>query len=76
MLNVKFLSLVWILNHPSKAVHGCNLVGNTGDVSHPLFQTGGHNVPCLPTFLSLGFVFGEVSKLKMMFVTFCFHVRW
>ena len=24
-----------------------------------------------PTFLSLGFVFGEVSEIKVMFVTFC-----
>jgi len=29
---------------------------------------GGH-VP--PTFFFLGFVFGEVSKIKVMFVTFC-----
>jgi len=49
--------------------------GHGGRVS-PLFQTGGHNMPCPPTFLSLGFVFGEVSRIKMMFVTFCFHVRW
>jgi len=27
----------------------------------PLFQTGEHNMPCPPTFFSLGFVFGEVS---------------
>jgi len=24
-----------------------------------------------PTFLSLGFVFGEVAKIKVKFVTFC-----
>jgi len=24
-----------------------------------------------PTFFKLGFVFGEVSKIKVMFVTFC-----
>jgi len=30
----------------------------------------GNNMPCPPTFLSLGFVFGEVSKLKVSFVTF------
>jgi len=38
--------------------HGRNLVGDTGDVSPP-------------SFFSLGFVFGEVSKTKVMFVTFC-----
>ena len=41
----------------------------------PLFQTGGHNMPCPPTFFSLGFVFGEVSKIKAMFVTFCVMSR-
>jgi len=51
-------------------MHGRNLVEDTGDVSHSLFQTGGHNMPCPPTFLSLGFVFGEVSKIKVMFVAF------
>jgi len=30
-----------------------------------------YNMPCPPTFSSLGFVFGEVSKTKLMFVTFC-----
>jgi len=53
-------------------VHGRSLVGDTGDVSPPLFQTGGGiicHVP--PTFFSLGFVFGEVSKIKVMFVMFC-----
>jgi len=28
-------------------------------------------MPCPPTFFSLGFVFGELSKTKVMFVTFC-----
>jgi len=37
----------------------------------PLFQTGGQDMPCAPTFFSLGFVFGEVSKRKVMFVMFC-----
>ena len=27
-------------------------------------------MPCPPTFFSLGFAFGEVSKIKEMFVTF------
>jgi len=36
----------------------------------PIFQTGGHNMPRSPAFLSLGFAFGEVSKIKVMFVTF------
>jgi len=34
--------------------------GVRGDVYPPLFQTGGHNMPCPPTFFS--FAFGEVSK--------------
>jgi len=28
-------------------------------------------MPCLPRFFLLGFVFGEVSKPNMTFVTFC-----
>ena len=28
-------------------------------------------MPCPPHFFSLGFVFGEVSKIKVMFVMFC-----
>jgi len=32
-----------------------------------------HNMPCPPTFFSLGFVFGEVSKIKVMFDMF--HVK-
>jgi len=44
--------------------------GGHGGHVPPLFQAGGHNMPCPPTFLSLGFVFGEDSKIKM-FVMFC-----
>jgi len=51
--------------------HGRNLVGDTGDVTPPLFQIGRHNMPCPLTFFSLGFVFGEVSKIKVEFITFC-----
>jgi len=52
-------------------IHGRNLVGDT-DVSPPHFQTeGGHKMPCPPTFFSIGFVFGEVPKIKVMFVTSC-----
>ena len=43
-----------------------------GHVPH-FFRRGGHNMLCPPTFFSLGFVFGEVTKIKMTFVTF--HVR-
>jgi len=46
------------------------LCGGDGGRVPPLFQTGGHNIPCPPTFFSLGFVIGEVSKVKVMFVTF------
>jgi len=45
--------------------------GGHGGRVPPLFQMGGHNMPCPPTFFSLGFVFGEVLKIKVMFVTFC-----
>jgi len=43
----------------------------TGGTCSPLFQVGGHNMPCPPTFFSLGCVFGGVSIIKVMFVTFC-----
>ena len=39
-----------------------------------LFHMGGIICYVPPTFFSLGFVFGEVAKIKMTFVTF--HVRW
>ena len=45
--------------------------GDTG-MCPPTFPDAGDiicHVP--PTFFSLGFVFGEVSKIKVMFVTFC-----
>jgi len=51
--------------------HGRNLVEDAGDVSPHFFRRWGHNMPRYPTFFSLGFVFGEVSKIKVMFVTFC-----
>jgi len=50
--------------------HGRNLVGDTGDVLPHFFRRGGHNMSSPPTFFALGFVFGEVSKIKVMFVTF------
>jgi len=31
-------------------------------------------MPCPPTFLSLGFVFGEVAKIKVMFVAKSFQM--
>ena len=52
-------------------VHGRNLLGDAGDVSPHFFRRVGQNMPCPPTFFSLGCVFGEVSKIKVMFVTFC-----
>jgi len=56
---------------PNWLTHRRNLVGDTGDVSPLLFQTGGYDMPCPPTFFSLGFVFGEISKIKVVFVTNC-----
>jgi len=38
-------------------VHGRNLVGDTVDVSPPLFYTGGHNMSCPLHFFLLGFAF-------------------
>jgi len=72
-LTAEFLYItvaVRALQKQSTYTHGRNLVGDTGDVCPPLFQTGGHNMPCPPTFFSLDFVIGEVSKIKVMFVTF------
>jgi len=51
--------------------HARNLVGDKGDVTPHFFRRGGHNMLCPPTFFSLGFVLGEVSKMKVVFVTFC-----
>jgi len=47
---------------------GRKLVGGTGDVSPHFFRRGRHNTPQI--FL-VEFVFGEVSKLNVTFVTFC-----
>jgi len=51
--------------------YGRNLVGDTGDVSPHFFIRGDRICHVPPTFFSLGFVFGEVSKRKVMFVMFC-----
>jgi len=45
--------------------------GGHGRRVPPLFRRGGHNMPCPHTFFSLVFVFGEVSTIKVTFVTFC-----
>jgi len=50
--------------------HGRNLVGDTGSCVHHFFRRGHIICRVAPTF-SLGFVFWEVSKRKVMFVTFC-----
>jgi len=42
-----------------------------GDVSTPLFQVAGIQYAMSPHFFSSGFVFGEVPKIKVTFVTFC-----
>ena len=64
-------SVVCNLDQSHDWLHGHNLVGDTGDVSPHFFRWGWYNTPCPPTFFSWGCVFGEVSKLKVMFVTFC-----
>ena len=51
-------------------LHGRNLMGDTGDMSPQLFQTGGHNMPCTPHFFVFRFCIREVSKLKVMSVAF------
>jgi len=50
--------------------HGCNLVGDTGNVPLHFFRRGGIICHVPPLFL-VGFVFGEVSKLNLTIVTFC-----
>ena len=66
-------SVVCNLDQSHDWLHGRNLVGNTWDVSPHFFRLG-YNMPCPRTFFSLGFVFGEVSKIKVMFVTFCVKI--
>jgi len=44
--------------------------GHGGRVPH-FFRWGDIICHVLPTFFSLDFVFGEVSKIKVMLVTFC-----
>jgi len=34
-----------------------------GDMSPPLFEVGGYNMPCPPHFFFSGFVFGKVPKI-------------
>jgi len=53
--------------------HGHNLVGN---VSPHFFRRGRHDMLYPPHFFLLGFVFGEVSKLNVTFVTFCVKSFW
>ena len=51
--------------------HWAQFGGGQGGRVPPTFSDGGDiicHVP--PTFFSLGFVFGEVSKVKVIFVTF------
>jgi len=68
MFSLAALVLWWAAGSLPPLAH---LVGDTGDVSPHFFRRGGHNMSCHPHFFSLGFVFGEVSKIKVMFVTFC-----
>jgi len=53
------------------AFHGRNLVGDTEDIPTHIFRRGDIICHVPLTFFSLGIVFGEVSKIKVMFVTFC-----
>jgi len=61
------------LVHNGSGVFGAwtQFVGGHVGLAPHFFRQGGHNMPCPPTFFKLGFVFGEVSKIKVMFVTFC-----
>ena len=45
--------------------------GHGGRVPHTILDGGGHNTPCPPHIFILEFVFGEVSRLNVAFVTFC-----
>jgi len=52
----------------------------TGDVYPHFFRQGGHNMPCPPTFFSLGFcIWRGLKKLKWCLSRFlwrAFHSRW
>jgi len=45
--------------------------GTRGTCPSTFFRRGDIICYVPPNFFSLGFVFGEVSKIKVMFVTFC-----
>jgi len=52
-------------------MHGAQFGGGHGGrVPSTFSNEGGHNMPCPPTFFSLGFVFGKVLKIKVMFTRF------
>jgi len=53
---------------------GCNLVGFTGTCPSTFLNGGDIIHHASPTLFSLGFVFGEVSKVKVTFVTFCVKI--
>jgi len=48
----------------SRHDHGRNLVGDTSPVSPPLFQTGGHYMPCSPHFFLFSFCIWRGFKNK------------
>jgi len=50
--------------------HGRNLVGETGDVSLHFFRWG-DIISHVLHFFSSDFIFAEVSKVNVTFVTFC-----
>jgi len=45
--------------------------GTRGTCPPHFFRRWGHNMPCFTHFFLLWFVFGEVLKLNVTFVTFC-----
>ena len=45
--------------------------GTRGTCPPRFLKRWGYIMPCSPTIFSLGFVFGEVSKIRVTFVTFC-----
>jgi len=62
--------MLYIANHISVIHAWAQFGGGHRGRVPPLFQTGVHNMPCPPTFFSLGFVVGKVLKIKVMFTRF------
>ena len=63
-----FKCWAWVMR---QSTMGAIWWGTRGTCPPHFLSREGHNMPCPPTFFSLGFVFAEVPQIKVMFVTFC-----